>query len=62
MYTPRSIVSTLAVAIATLSVNKLKLWLAMYTPRSIVSTLTVAVAPLSVNKLNVGWQCVQHVQ
>ena len=42
--------------VATLSVNKLKLWLAMYTPRSIVSTLTVAVATLSVNKLKDCWQ------
>ena len=43
--------STLTVAVATLSVNKLKRWLAMCTLISIVPTLAVAVATHSVNKL-----------
>ena len=50
-YTACSIVSILTVAVATLSVHKLKRWLAMCTLSSIVSTLTVAVATLSVHKL-----------
>ena len=61
MYTACSIVSKLTVAVATLSVNKLKLWLAMHTACSIVSKLTVAVATLSLNKLNDGWQCIHQV-
>ena len=43
--------STLTVAVATLSVNKQNWWLVTYTPSSIVSTLAVAVATLGVNKL-----------
>ena len=46
-----SILSILTVAVATLSVNKIKRWLAMYSPRSAVSNLTVEAAILSVNKM-----------
>ena len=61
MYTPSFKVSKLTVAVATLSVNKLKRWLAMCTPSS-MSTLTVAVATLSVNnKKNDGWECIHPV-
>ena len=62
MYTPSFIVSKLTVSVATLSVNKLKRWLAMCTPSS-MSTLTVAVATLSVNNMkNDGWECIHQVQ
>ena len=61
MYTPSFIVSKPTVAVATLSVNKLKRWLAMCTPSS-MSTLTVAVATLSViNMKNDGWECIHQV-
>ena len=63
MYTPSFIVSKLTVAVATLSINKLKRWLAMCTcTPSSMSTLTVAVATLSVNNMkNDGWECIHQV-
>ena len=52
--TPRSIVSTLTVAVATLSVNKMKMIFGnLYTKFYTVLTLTVVVATLSVNQMNV---------
>ena len=52
--TPSSIVSTLTVAVAKLSVNKMKMIFGnVYTKLYIVSTLTVVVGMLSVNQVNV---------
>ena len=57
--------STLTVALATLSVNKMKMMGGnvhqAHTLNSIMSRLTVAVATLSANKLNGGWQCIHQV-
>ena len=44
-------VSTLTVAVATLSVNKMKMMGGRYTPRSMVSTQTIEVAALSVHRI-----------
>ena len=52
--TPSLIVSTLTVAVATLSVNKMKMIFGnLYTKLYIVLTLTVVVATLGVNQMNV---------
>ena len=52
--TPSSIVSTLTVAVATLSVNKIKMIFGnVYTKFYIVSTLPVVVVTRSVNQINV---------
>ena len=51
MYTPSSIVPTLTVAVAILSVNKLNDGCQCNDEFYIVSTLTVVVATLSINKM-----------
>ena len=63
MFTPRSIVSTLTVVVATLSLNQINVRVGnVNTKFYIVLTLTVVVATLSLNQVKCeGWQYIYHV-